>query len=243
MLFWDIATTCIRSKVVLISYVCYNLAMSIPKLIIYIALCIATYLVGAINFAIIFAKKAGKDILNSGSGNPGTMNVLRVAGKKWGALTFLCDALKGLAFTLIARFFFCGETFALALVIGLIAIVGHVFPIYTHFRGGKGVATSIGVFMAIMPIPTSIVLALLILWLFFGKYGFIGSLVAITSLSIISCIINRGSMTCIIISIVITLLVWWTHRSNIARLVKGNENTLQLAKKDKNPDDENSEAK
>ncbi|MGN0797163.1 MAG: glycerol-3-phosphate 1-O-acyltransferase PlsY [Christensenellales bacterium] len=217
--------------------------MSIPKLIIYIALCIAAYFVGAINFAIIFAKKAGKDILNSGSGNPGTMNVLRVAGKKWGALTFLCDALKGLAFTLVARLFFCEETYALAMVIGLIAIVGHVFPVYTRFRGGKGVATSIGVLMAIMPIPTSIVLVLLILWLFFGKYGFIGSLVAITSLSIISCIINRGSVTCIIISIVIALLIWWTHRSNIARLVKGNENTLQLAKKDKKPTDENGEAK
>ncbi len=218
--------------------------MSIPKLIIFIVLCVLAYLVGAINFAIIFAKKAGKDILNSGSGNPGTMNVLRVAGKKWGALTFLCDALKGLAFALVARFFFCGETYALALVIGLIAIVGHVFPIYTRFRGGKGVATSIGVFMSIMPIATSIVLVLLILWLFFGKYGFIGSLVAITSLSIISCIINRDSVTCIVISIVIALLVWWTHRSNIVRLVKGNENTLQLAtKKDEKASDDNSENK
>lgn len=229
--------------VVLINNACYNLAMSIPKLIIYIALCVATYFVGAINFAIIFAKKAGKDILHSGSGNPGTMNVLRVAGKKWGALTFLCDALKGLAFTLVARFFFCGETFALALVIGLIAIVGHVFPIYTRFKGGKGVATSIGVFMAIMPIPTAIVLVLLILWLFFGKYGFIGSLVAITLLSIISCILNRNSVTCIIISILIAILVWWTHRSNIMRLVKGNENTLQLAKKEEKPTDENGETK
>lgn len=217
--------------------------MSLPNLITYIILCILAYLIGAINFAIIFAKKAGKDILNSGSGNPGTMNVLRVAGKKWGALTFLCDALKGLAFTLVARLFFCEETYALAMVIGLIAIVGHVFPVYTRFRGGKGVATSIGVFMAIMPITTSIVLVLLILWLFFGKYGFIGSLFAITLLSIISCILNRNSVTCIIISILIAILIWWTHRSNIIRLVKGNENTLQLAKKEEKPTDENGETK
>ena len=217
--------------------------MSLPNLITYITLCILAYLIGAINFAIIFAKKAGKDILKSGSGNPGTMNVLRVAGKKWGALTFLCDALKGLAFTLVVRFIFCSETYALALLIGFVAIIGHVFPIYTHFKGGKGVATSIGVFMAIMPITTSIVLVLLILWLFFGKYGFIGSLFAITLLSIISCILNRNSVTCIIISILIAILVWWTHRSNIMRLVKGNENTLQLAKKEEKPTDENGETK
>ncbi|MGN0771220.1 MAG: glycerol-3-phosphate 1-O-acyltransferase PlsY [Christensenellales bacterium] len=214
--------------------------MDTTKLIIYTVLCVAAYFVGSINFAIIFSKKAGKDILKSGSGNPGTMNVLRVAGKKWGALTFLCDAVKGLTFALIARLFFCENSFALALIIGFIAIIGHVFPVYTRFKGGKGVATSIGVFMAIQPIPTCIVLIFLILWLFFGKYGFIGSLVAITILSVVSCIINRNCITCIVISLAIALLVWWTHRSNIVRLIKGKENTLQLAMKDQpSPQDSN----
>ncbi len=206
--------------------------MSTAKIIIYVVLCILAYFIGAINFAIIIAKKGAKvDIKNVGSGNPGTMNVLRTIGKKWGALTFACDALKGLTFGLVGRLAFNEYGMALAFGLGLCAIVGHIFPVYTKFKGGKGVATSIGFFMAIIPVITVVVLAILIIWLFYGKYGFIGSLTAIAVLAVSSCIIYRQSVAVIIIALVIFGLVVFAHRSNIKRLSTGKENTLQLAKK------------
>ncbi len=206
--------------------------MSTAKIIIYVVLCILAYFIGAINFAIIIAKKGAKvDIKQVGSGNPGTMNVLRTVGKKWGALTFACDALKGLIFGLVGRLAFNEHGMALAFGLGLCAIVGHIFSVYTKFKGGKGVATSIGFFMSIIPIITSIVLAILIIWLFYGKYGFVGSLTAIGVLAVSSCIIYRQSLAVIIISLVIFALVVYAHRGNIKRLATGKENTLQLAKK------------
>lgn len=207
--------------------------MSTTKIIIYVGLCILAYFIGAINFAVIIAKKGAKtDIKKVGSGNPGTMNVLRTVGKKWGALTFFCDAIKGLIFGLVGRLAFDEFGMALAFGLGLCTIIGHIFPIYSKFQGGKGVATSIGFFLAVMPIITIVVLICLIIWLFYGKYGFLGSLVAIGALSVSSCILNRHSIAVIIMSLVIFALVLFTHRSNIYRLVKGEENTLQLANRD-----------
>lgn len=192
--------------------------------------CIAAYLVGSINFAVVFARLRKTDIKSVGSGNPGTMNVLRTVGKVWGALTFACDALKGTAFALLGRFV-VGKSMTWLFILGLIVIVGHVFPIFGKFKGGKGVATSMGVYLAAYPIVAAVVLAGLIAALFLLKYGFIGSLVAETVMCVFSCVYMRAQVGVIVISIVIWLLVLISHRSNIGRLAKGKENTLDLLKK------------
>ena len=218
--------------------------MTTTKIILYVLTCLAAYLVGSINFAILFTYLGNKkDIKSIGSGNPGTMNVLRSVGKLYGALTFICDALKGLAFTLIGRFCFTEFGPTLMFVLGFITIIGHIFPIYTKFKGGKGVATTIGVFLAIYPIITAIVLTALILWIFFGKYGFIGSLVSIAILDAVAIGFNYTNPTVIVLSIINLLLIIFTHRGNIKRLKNGKENTLQLAKKDKTPPSENQNEK
>lgn len=200
------------------------------KLWIKIIACIAAYLIGSINFAVIFSRIRKTDIKKVGSGNPGTMNVLRTVGKGWGVLTFVCDALKGVLFALIGRFAF-DQGMDWLFILGLIAVIGHIFPIFGKFRGGKGVATSMGVYIVAYPIVGTIVLACLIVMLFVIKYGFIGSLAAESVMCVYSCVVMRSSLTVILISIAIWLLVLISHRSNIGRLVKGKENRLDLTKK------------
>ncbi len=195
---------------------------------------IAAYLVGSINFATVFAKIRHVNIRAVGSKNPGTMNVLRSVGKLWGVLTFVCDAAKGVAFALIGMYA-VGKSTDWLFIFGLITIAGHVFPIYTRFKGGKGVATSIGVFMVANPIVASVVLVGLIVALFALKYGFIGSLVSISVLTVWQCVISRDSLSVILVCITIWLLVVVSHRSNIVRILQGKENTLDLFKKPKSP--------
>ena len=112
------------------------------------------------------------------------MNVLRSVGKLWGALTFAFDCAKGVAFALIGRFAIDGGSTDWMMILGTICVIGHIFPIYTKLRGGKGVATSLGVFMVAIPIVGVCVLVGLIIYLLLCKIGFIGSYLAITALTI-----------------------------------------------------------
>lgn len=191
------------------------------------AICvIVAYLVGAVNFAIVFSRVKKTDIKKVGSGNPGTMNVLRSVGKIWGVLTFICDALKGIIFALIGMYAL--KSVDWMFILGTVAVIGHIFPIYTKFRGGKGVATSIGVFLVASPIVGAVVFVALILFLIFVKYGFIGSLCCIGSLCIYNIVRNVSSIPAIVCCALILVLVIFSHRSNIIRMAKGKENTLNI---------------
>ena len=209
-----------------------------------VLICIAAYLVGSINFATLIARINSKDIRKMGSGNPGTMNVLRTIGKKWGVLVFILDSLKGLSFALIGRLLINGtDNFEMAIVLGACVILGHIFPIFDKFRGGKGVASTIGVFIAISPIVGSITLVILIIMLFGIKYGFIGSILTVTTFAINATILCKSSVYAIVIIWLWWALVVFAHRSNIIRLIKGEENTLSLIKKDENKEDKDNENK
>ncbi|MEG1535776.1 MAG: glycerol-3-phosphate acyltransferase [Clostridia bacterium] len=214
--------------------------MDWKDIVIKVVACLAAYFVGSVNFAKLFARLKHTDITSVGSGNPGTMNMLRSVGKFWGAMTFICDAIKGIVFALIGRFCLSGGEFSVTpngydwlFILGIITIVGHVFPIYSKFRGGKGVATSIGVFLVAFPIVSSVALVCLIIFMFKGKYGFIGSLVTIGVLSIFSSIMCRDSVAVIVVALCMFCVVLFTHRGNIKRALSGKENTLSLTKKQK----------
>lgn len=197
-------------------------------------LVVAAYLIGSINFAIIFSRLKGTDITKKGSGNPGTMNVLRSVGKLWGVLTFICDCAKGVIFAVIGLYWVGSLDWLF--ILGVVTVIGHVLPVYSKFKGGKGVATSIGVFIVAYPIVGAIVLAILILMLLFIKYGFIGSITCISAITIYSCIASRDNVTAIVCSLVIWAIVVVRHYSNIKRLIMGEENTLKLVGKNQSKD-------
>lgn len=204
-------------------------------------MCVAAYLVGAINFATVFAAIKGKDVRKLGSGNPGTMNMMRSVGKGWGALTFICDCAKGVIFAVLGMYVIGTPTGLF--VLGGLAVLGHMFPVYSRFRGGKGVATSIGVYLVACPIVAPIVFVVMVLILLFVKYGFIGSIAAITTLSIYSAVKFRDNTAVIIINVILLLLVLFAHRGNFVRLFKGKENTLSIIGKNSAGQEEIAEEK
>lgn len=192
---------------------------------------IAAYLVGSINAATIVSKIKGKNIKKLGSGNPGTMNVLRSIGKGWGALTFAFDSVKGLAFALIGRFAIDGGSVEWMFILGTVVVIGHIFPVYTGFKGGKGVATSIGVFLVASPIVAACVLVGLIIYLLVCKIGFIGSYLAITALMLTCCIQYGSSIIIVVCCVIMWLLVVIRHKDNVIRFIQGKENTLSIVGK------------
>lgn len=204
---------------------------------------IAAYLIGSINAATIVSKIKGKNIKKLGSGNPGTMNVLRSIGKGWGALTFAFDSVKGLAFALIGRFAIDGGSYEWMFILGTIVVIGHIFPVYTGFKGGKGVATSIGVFLVASPIVAACVLVGLIIYLLLCKIGFIGSYLAITALTLTCCIQYGSSIIIVVCCVIMWLLVVIRHKDNVIRFIQGKENTLSIVGKNqvKELDDEGNE--
>ena len=189
-----------------------------------ILLClIIGYLIGSLNFAIIYSKLKGDDIRNHGSGNAGTTNVLRTYGKGPAAIVFILDILKGVIAILLMRLIFGGMIYDCSAALG--AILGHNFPVYYKFRGGKGVATSFAVLLtlhfptALAGLVTFIVVALI------TKYVSLSSILAsvvaiITAFAIFK--IHEFSIFCAIIGI----LCIYRHRSNIKRLLNGTENKL-----------------
>lgn len=181
------------------------------------------YLFGSLNFAIIYSKLKGDDIRNHGSGNAGATNVLRTYGKGPAALVFLLDILKGVIAVLIARIFFDDMLYDCASALG--AVLGHNFPLYYGFKGGKGVATSLAVLL-VLHYPTALIcVATFIIVVSLTKYvslsSILGSVSAIVS-AFIFFKINEFSVFCLIIGV----LCIYRHRSNIKRLLNGTENKL-----------------
>jgi len=185
-------------------------------------LCVLSYFLGAIPSGYLITKKIkGFDIRNYGSGNPGAANVYRIVGKKAGWATFTCDALKGAIAVLLAKFF-ASEVPWLPVACGFIAICAHMWTVFLKFRGGKGVATSAGVFGALLPIPT--VIAFLSFVLVVWRTGRIspGSIVACIVLPIAAWI-SGASLFYIIFCAIVAAIVIYKHIPNIKRMLANKE--------------------
>lgn len=191
-----------------------------------IAFIVGTYLLGSFSSAITLSKIMGfADPRSEGSQNPGATNVLRIAGKKAAALTLFGDLLKGLAPVLVANLFFA-DGLALALI-GFSAFIGHCFPVYYSFDGGKGVATAIGFILAFNWI---IGLAIVGIWLIVAKVFRFSSLAALIAFSLLPIIyyLLYGNPEVSIVLILLTLIMTYRHKTNIQRLIRGNEQTSSL---------------
>ncbi len=196
-----------------------------------IFLYIGSYLVGSIPFGLLFGKMAGVDVRTKGSRNIGATNVSRLIGKKFGLFTLLCDLLKGALPVLMAMWLLPdGSTRQMAMVIcGLLAVIGHMFPIYLGFKGGKGVATGLGVFLVVSPWSVLISAALFIGAVFFSGFVSVGSLAASALLPLWLFLLGEPKVV-VTGGLAVGLLIWIKHHENIARLIKGEEKSWKKKK-------------
>jgi glycerol-3-phosphate acyltransferase PlsY len=187
---------------------------------------VLSYLSGSIPFAAIAGKLRGVDLRKHGSGNLGATNVFRVLGWKIGICVFLLDALKGglPVYLLPPRIVSQRDPIVWAIACGIAAIAGHVRPIFLRLRrGGKGVATAAGVFFALAPIPMAITFAVFVGVVFATGYVSLGSLISAIVLPGLLLVTLGPRAPLLAVSLVIALFVFWTHRTNIARLRRGEE--------------------
>lgn len=205
-------------------------------------LIIVSYLVGSISFAWLIAKAKGIDLRTIGSGNLGATNLARACGKKWSYPCFLFDVLKGFIPAFAARPFIVSEpatpaALSLWLAVGIAAILGHIFPVYLKFRGGKGVATSFGVALGIWPYYTIPCIAVFFLWaaiVLIWKYISLGSIVAAAIFPLLMVVLTavldnwhfKILWPLILMAVVLCSLVIFRHRANIKRLLAGTENKV-----------------
>jgi glycerol-3-phosphate acyltransferase PlsY len=191
---------------------------------------LGSYLLGSIPAAYIAGKAKGVDLRKHGSGNLGATNVMRVLGTKIGLAVFLFDMAKGaVPVYFFPKWLAAGGALAMdpvifAIICGVAAICGHVRPIYLKFgKGGKGVATAAGVFLALAPLQTLLALLIFATVLFASGYVSLGSLTSATALPILLAATVGIHSPLFAISIAVALFVFWTHRANIARLRAGEE--------------------
>lgn len=185
---------------------------------------IASYLIGSVDFAVVVARMHGVDIHQTGSGNPGTSNVMRTLGKGPAVMVFVGDALKGVIAAAIGTFV-VGDGSAISawtFATGLAAVVGHCYPLYYRFRGGKGVATGGGVLFFAVPLAG---LILAIIWAAVAKLTKVASVASLTVLiATIPLAIWQGVRgTSLILLAVTLLLVTYRHRGNISRILRRDE--------------------
>ena len=205
---------------------------------VYIGVIIVAYFLGSISFSVIFSRKfAGFDVRDKGSKNAGTTNVLRTVGTKVAALTLVCDVLKGVFAVLLAML--AGKiwtdsnieiTTNLTYLAGFFAILGHTFPIFFEFRGGKGVATALGVLITLNWKIGLICLIFALIIITFTKMVSVGSLLAAVLYPILTIFMGEVSFIPVLISILIALLVIFNHRENIKRIKNGTENKISFKK-------------
>ena len=189
---------------------------------------IVGYLLGAISFAVIVARSQGVDILKYGSGNPGATNVTRALGSKYGNIVFACDALKGFIAAGWPLLAFGGELGLRLGIIGLIAsIIGHSFSVFLKFKGGKGVATTMGGLVAIMPIVLVIGVAAWAAIFFTIRMVAIASILFAVSLPVSAYLLYGAGDPRLTLGLVLGVLIVVRHRSNIVRMFQGTENSFK----------------
>ena len=189
-------------------------------MVIYIIMALIAYVIGSINFSVIISKKvAGFDVREKGSGNAGSTNMLRSVGKKAAALTLVCDILKGV------------------ISIGIAVVLGHTFPVFFGFKGGKGVATSLGVLLISNWQIGLICLVFALVLMVLTKMVSLGSCGAAVLYPVLTLFINqhytvltegKSGKAYLVYSIILAVIVLYNHRSNIKRLLNGTENKLSF---------------
>ncbi len=197
---------------------------------------IIAYLIGSINFSVILSKKmAGFDVREKGSGNAGTTNMLRAVGKKAAAITLVCDILKGVVAILIAMFI--GNVVEeankplLVQIAGIAVILGHTFPIFFKFKGGKGVATSLGVLIMSNWQIGLICLVFALILIILTQMVSVGSIAAAILYPVLTLFIPENYIVpgnYLIYSVILAVLVVFNHRENVKRLLNGTENKISF---------------
>ena len=232
---------------------------------------VCSYFLGCFNFAVLISKLKHKDIRSQGSGNPGTMNMSRTFGWKIGLINFLCDALKGIIPVMVGHLAFVGMYFALSAVppspagaaveegvnvavsdfarylFGLCAVAGHVFPVTMKFKGGKGIATTLGVFTCgvtcevgwFFPIAFAF-LVFIVFYIYVFEWGSMGSLIGVSGFTIWQGVIfflrysahlsNGYVIATFMLLLVFNLITWIAHHKNLYRLMGGEEHRTSIKK-------------
>ena len=217
---------------------------------------VVCYLIGCFNFAVLISRLKGSDVTKIGSGNPGTMNMSREFGLKVGLITFFCDALKGGVPAIIAYFVYRNYVFAGTSVVvadffryycGLFVVVGHIFPVTMGFKGGKGIASTLGLFWGCLSCESPwliligfVWLLCIVLFIYWTEWGSLGSLFGVSVFSVLQAIIFiqrygeiplNAYLVCLFLFIfAINILTWCAHRKNLARLFSGEEHRTSLKK-------------
>ena len=191
----------------------------------------AAYFVGAVPFGYLIGRMRGVDVRTVGSKNIGATNVYRTVGKPWGFLAFFCDFAKGIAPTLACALWAeghageCASLVHLPVCVGLACIVGHTLTVFMRFRGGKGVATAFGVFLALLPLPTLLAFAVFVVAVWLSHYISLGSMLAAATLGVAVWFVPASPVLRAVADVVAVFVVV-KHRSNISRIVHGCENRI-----------------
>jgi len=204
-------------------------------LAIYARYALMAYFVGSIPFGWLVGRLFfRKDIRAGGSGNIGATNALRQFGTTTGLIVLALDIAKGLFIGIFARHIFATGDIGIPLM-GLMVIIGHVLPVTLMFKGGKGVATAGGVFIALTPIPVLICLAVFIVVTSLTRYVSLGSMIAAVGLFVALLAFQAAKQSydlpLLVFTALVVLLIIWKHRANISRLLKGTENKLSFTRK------------
>lgn len=209
---------------------------------IYIIVAVIAYLIGSINFSVLISKKmAGFDVREKGSGNAGTTNMLRSVGKKAAVITLVCDILKGVVSIVIA--IIVGniaknlDRELLLQIAGIAVVLGHTFPIFFGFKGGKGVATSLGVLLMSNWQIGLICLVFAVVLMALTRMVSLGSCAAAVLFPVLTLFINqhytvltdgKSGRVYFVYSVILAIIVLYNHRSNIKRILNGTENKLSF---------------
>ena len=209
---------------------------------VYIIVAVIAYLIGSVNFSVLISKKmAGFDVREKGSGNAGTTNMLRSVGKKAAAITLICDILKGVVSIVIA--IIVGNIVKnldrefLLQIAGIAVVIGHTFPIFFGFKGGKGVATSLGVLLMSNWQIGLICLVFALVLMVLTRMVSLGSCGAAVLFPVLTLFINqhytvltegKSGRVYFVYSVILAIIVLYNHRSNIKRILNGTENKLSF---------------
>ena len=199
---------------------------------------IASYLVGAIPFGLLIGRLAGVDVRASGSGNIGATNVARLLGKKLGLITLVLDCLKGFLPIYLASRLLPEEpgSQTVLLLCGIFAVLGHMFPVYLGFKGGKGVATGLGVFLFLSPPAIGISIVVFVVTVALSGFVSAGSLLA-SGLFPLWLWLRGEPPGPIVTGLIVAALIWVKHHENIGRLIRGEEKSWK-----KNPSESGDQA-
>lgn len=188
------------------------------------ALVVAAYLIGSIPTGLILGKACGVDVRSEGSGNIGATNLYRTVGRKIGVITLIGDCLKGFIPVMAVKYSMLPSDYAVW--VGLAAFCGHVFSVFLKFRGGKGVATALGVFLALTPQALAVAVVIFAALMFFWRYVSLGSIAAAAVMPVATALFGGGRVLSLV-TLLIAVIVILRHHENIRRLLSGTESRFK----------------